>query len=96
MSGSSFMAHWYLHAANLVLIAMICLLAARLVLSLAMGSGGVLMRALAAATAPVAVAVGAITPRIVPFPLVLVFAIAWLAALRISLSMVALAMGVRL
>lgn len=96
MSGSSFMAHWYLHGANLVLIALICLLAARLVLSLAMGSDNVVMRALATATAPVAVVVGAITPRIVPFPLVLLFAIAWLMALRVSLSMMALAMGVRL
>lgn len=96
MSASSFLTHWYLHGANLVLVAFICLLALRLVLSLAIGADNVIMRALAAATAPVAAVVGAITPRIVPMPGVLLFAIGWLVAFRISLSMVALAMGVRL
>ena len=96
MSGSSFLTHWYLHGANLVLMTLICLLAVRLVLSLAIGANNFVMRGLAAITAPVAVVVGAITPRIVPFPVVLLFAIGWLVAFRISLSMMALAMGVRL
>jgi hypothetical protein len=96
MSGSSFLTHWYLHGANLVLMTLICLLAVRLVLSLAIGANNLVMRGLAAITAPVAVVVGAITPRIVPFPVVLLFAIGWLVAFRISLSMMALAMGVRL
>jgi hypothetical protein len=49
------------------------------------------MRVLAAITNPVVKAVGAITPRVVPSALVVVFAIMWLLSARILLHQVFLA-----
>jgi len=96
MSGMpSFFDHWYFRVPDLVLAALVYLLLARLVLSLILDRANVAMRTLAAVTGPVVTAVGAITPRIVPPALVLLFAIVWLLAARIVLFQVAMAIGMR-
>ena len=88
--------YWYLQLPNLILLAMIVLLLARLVLSLVLDGGGAVMRLVGAITSPVVATVGAVTPRIVPAAGVIVCAIIWLAAVRTVVIMVALGMGVRL
>jgi hypothetical protein len=98
MPGSGFLAHWYFHGPDLILAALIWLLVARLVLSLAFGAGhpNALLRLVRAVTDPVVTAVGAITPRVVPATLVIIFAVAWLLAARIALFFAVSAAGVRL
>jgi len=83
--------YWYFHGPSLLLAALIYLLLARLVLSLLLGGENLVMRALAAITDPVVKAVGAITPRVVPSALVVVFAIMWLLSARILLHQAFLA-----
>ncbi len=86
---------WYLHGPNLLILAMICILFVQLLLSLAAG-GSAVTRAISLVTRPVTVAVGFITPRIVPPAGVIVLSIAWLMVVRVALSMAALAKGVSL
>jgi hypothetical protein len=98
MPSASFLTHWYYHVPDLILAASIWLLVARLVLSLALGAGHAnpLLRLVRAVTGPLVTAVGAITPRLVPAGLVIVFAMAWLLAARIALFVAVSATGVRL
>lgn len=96
MPNSSLFTNWYLHLPSLLLAAFIYLLIVRLVLSLLLGEGNVVMRALAAITNPVVATVGAITPRVVPPAGVVIFAIAWLFAARVAVLWVAMVRGVRL
>jgi YggT family protein len=96
MPGASLFAPWYYHMPNLILAALIWLLIGRLVLSLLLGRGNAVVRLLEAVTGPVLEAVGAITPRLVPTGLVVVFAIAWLLAARVALFVAVSATGVRL
>jgi hypothetical protein len=96
MPGASLFAPWYYHVPNLILAALIWLLIGRLVLSLLLGRGSAVVRLLEAVTSPVFKAVGAITPRLVPAGLVVVFAIAWLLAARVALFVAVSATGVRL
>ena len=93
-----FLAHWYYHVPNLILAALIWLLVGRLILSLVVRRGGGRsgIRLLDAVTDPLVKAVGAVTPRLVPAGLVIVFAIAWLLAARIGLFFAVSATGVRL
>jgi len=86
---------WYLHGLNLLILALICLLILRLVLSVVAGRSGV-ARLVAAVTRPVTAAVGFITPGIVPPSGVVALSVAWLIALRAALFMAALAKGVQL
>ena len=86
---------WYLHGPNLLILAMICILFVQLLLSLAAG-GSAVTRAISLVTRPVTVAVGFITPRIVPPAGVIVLSIVWLMVVRVALSMAALAKGVSL
>jgi hypothetical protein len=85
MLDANFLTYWYLHLPSLVLAVLIYLLLGRLVLSLFLGSERGAMRVLAAVTDPVVRTVGAVTPRVVPSSLVIVFAIVWLLSLRILL-----------
>jgi hypothetical protein len=96
MPGASLFAPWYYHVPNLILAALIWLLIARLALSVLLGRGNLVVRLLEAVTGPALTAVGAITPRLVPARLVIVFAIAWLLAARIALFVAVSATGVRL
>jgi hypothetical protein len=86
---------WYLHGPNLLIVTMICILFVQLLLSLT-ASGSTVTRVVSAVTKPVTAVVGAITPRIVPPPGVIVLSIAWLMVVRVALSMAALARGVSL
>lgn len=85
MPSSSLFAYWYLHLPSLLLAALIYLLIGRLVLSLFLRAENAAMRVLAVVTDPVVKTVGAITPRVVPSGLVIVFAIMWLLSARILL-----------
>jgi hypothetical protein len=58
--------------------------------------GRLAVRTLNRITDPVLAGVGAITPRIVPLPLVIVIAVVWLAALRLALFIAVTAKGIRL
>jgi hypothetical protein len=85
MLDESFFTYWYLNLPSLVLAVFIYLLIGRLGLSLLLRPERPVMRALAVVTDPVVRTVGAITPRAVPSPLVIVFAIMWLLSARIVL-----------
>jgi uncharacterized protein YggT (Ycf19 family) len=85
MPDANFFAYWYLYLPSLVLAVFVYLLLARLVLSPFLHAENVTMRLLAAVTDPVLKPVGAITPHVVPFPLVIVSAIVWLSSARILL-----------
>jgi uncharacterized protein YggT (Ycf19 family) len=73
------------------LAALVYLLVVRLILGPLVSADTPLMRVLAAITNPVMKAVGAITPRMVPTALVIVFAIMWLLSARILLHQAFLA-----
>jgi hypothetical protein len=96
MQSASLVTYWYLHLPSLLLAALILLLLGRLVLTPVLGAGNVIVWLLALVTKPVVTPVGAITPRIVPPAGVLLLSMVWLAALRMAVFWVALAMGVRL
>jgi YggT family protein len=95
---ASFLAHWYYHVPDVMLAMLMYLLIARLVLSLILRADGdrLAVRALNRITDPVLAGVGAITPRVVPRPLVIAFAVIWLAALRLALFIAVTAQGIRL
>jgi hypothetical protein len=89
--------YWYVAAVGLLLAALSYLLIARLVIDLLFPSptGNLPFRIVRQVSDPVVRVVGAITPLIVPGPLVTACAIAWVFALRISVVQVlaAMAMG---
>jgi YggT family protein len=91
----SFFAHWYFHIPNLILAALIYTLIGRYILSLFLSNDKVIMRVFSSVTDPVVRAVGAITPRIVPHGVLLLFAIVWLFAARIALFLGLALMGFR-
>jgi hypothetical protein len=95
---ANFVAHWYYHVPDLILLALICLLFVRLVLVLIrLGESRVLpVRILDRVTGPVLKLVGAVTPRAVPPAFVIVFAVVWLVALRLALFFAVTARGIRL
>jgi uncharacterized membrane protein len=88
---------WYVEGPSLVLAVLSYVLIVRLVLDLTFGALGnnVVVRALRWLTDPVVRAVGMITPRVVPRPLVTGCAVLWIFALRITLVQVAAAMAMR-
>lgn len=91
MSASdSFFTYWYFHLPNLVLAAVMYTLVGRLLLSMFFepGSSAVIWRVFTQITDPFVRLVGAVTPRIVPPPLVVVFTIVWCLALRMALLVV--------
>jgi hypothetical protein len=85
MPSASTLSYWYLHLPSLLLAALIYLLLGRLILAPFLPADNPIMRVLAAATNPIVRTVGAITPRVVPSPLVVLFAIMWLLSARILL-----------
>jgi uncharacterized protein YggT (Ycf19 family) len=98
ISSARFLAHWYYHVPDLIITVLIYLLFARLALALIRRADGdgVIVRALNRVTDPVLAGVGAITPRVVPLALVIVFAIAWLVTARLALFIAMTARGIRL
>jgi uncharacterized protein YggT (Ycf19 family) len=93
----SFITHWYFHVPNLIMVALIYALIGRCILSLIFGldSDRVVVRVFNRVTDPVVSAVGAITPRIVPTGLLIVFAVVWLFVARVALFFGLAVMGVR-
>jgi uncharacterized protein YggT (Ycf19 family) len=93
----SLFAYWYFHIPNLVLAAAIYTLIGRYILSIffAPDSDKVIWRVFKTVSDPVVSPVRAITPRIVPDGLVVVFAIAWLFAARMVLLLTVFAAGAR-
>jgi YggT family protein len=96
ISGARFL--YYYHIPDLVLAVLIYLLIARLALAPIWRTHGdsLLLRALGRLTGPVVAGVAAITPRVVPLPLVIVFALVWLVTLRLALFIAVTARGIRL
>jgi YggT family protein len=96
-ASDSFVAHWYFHLPNMLLAAVFYTLIGRAILAMLfrLSSDRVLMRAFARVTDPVLHAVAAVTPRVVPPGLVLVFALVWLLLLRMVLFITAVAFGMR-
>lgn len=98
MSASdSFITHWYFHLPNMLMAAAIYTLIGRAILAMVFGpnSDRVIMRSFRRLTDPILDAVAAITPRIVPRGLLVVFAIAWLLALRMAWFLTLVALGMR-
>jgi hypothetical protein len=96
MRNASPLVYWSLQIPHIILGVLIILLLARLLLAAMRANGNILARFLAAITSPVTVAVGAITPRMIPPAGVFACAIVWLLAVRVILTMVAGAFGMRL
>ena len=94
----NFLAYWYYHIPDLILAALILLLLARLILALIWraDSDKLMVRVLERVTDPVLKGVAAITPRVVPQGLVIVFAVVWLVTARLALFIAVTARGVRL
>jgi hypothetical protein len=90
------MTNWYYHLADMLLAALSYLLLARLLLAAFSAAQNGLVRAVAVATGPILTAVAAITPRMVPAPLLVLGALAWLYAARVLLRAGLAAAGVRL
>jgi hypothetical protein len=91
MPSASFLSYWYLQLPSLLLAVFIYLLLVRLVVEPVLRTDSAVVRVLAAMTNPVVKTVRAITPRVVPSALVVVFAIMWLLSLRVLLHQVFLA-----
>jgi len=90
------MTHWFYHLVDLLLAALCYLVIVRLLLSPLPTANNAMVRAVRALTQPLLVAVGAITPRMVPSPLLLLGALTWLYAARVVLRAGIAATGVRL
>jgi YggT family protein len=82
--GQSLWVHWYFHVPNYLLAALTYTLIGRFILSLVLDSDTVIVRVFSQITNPVLKAVAAITPKIVPAGLIIIFAIVWLFVLRIA------------
>jgi hypothetical protein len=82
-------ARWYLVASDTVVLALIYLLVAYAILSLALRDDNILMRLLRAVTSPVRVPIAVVTPRVVPRAVVAIYVIAYLYVIRIALFVAA-------
>jgi hypothetical protein len=95
---TSFSANWHFQLPNLTLVAMIYLLVLRGLAMLLLGSARThtLVHALNRITDPVIDSIAVITPRAVPWGLVVVFAIVWLSVARALLYFGFSAAGLRI
>jgi uncharacterized protein YggT (Ycf19 family) len=91
----AWLAAWPVQALNILLAAMAYALVARLLLSGIVSNGAWPARLLSSITNPILRPVAAVTPRVVPPPLVIVFAVAWLFAARLLLAFGATIAGLR-
>jgi hypothetical protein len=90
------MATWYYHVPDMLLAALSYLLLARLLLTPFPTAEHAVGRGLRGLTHPLVAAVGAVTPRMVPLPLLLLATLAWLYAARVLLRVAVAATGLRL
>lgn len=93
----NFIAYWYFHLPNMILAAAIYTLIGRYLLMMFFRGkeDRTIIRVFASITDPILKGVAAITPRIVPSGLILVFAIVWLMALRMALFVGLAAFGLQ-
>ncbi len=93
----SFLTYWYFHIPNLLMAALIYTLIGRYLLTLFFRRNPdvVILKVFAGVTDPVLKAVRWITPAVVPNGLVMVFAIAWLMALRLFWFLTCVAAGMK-
>jgi len=93
----AFFAQWQLQVPRLLLVLVTYLLIARLVLELLFGAQSNLkiVRGLCRLTNPVVRAVGAITPRVVPQPMLTLCAVVWVLAARMALVQLSAALLMR-
>ena len=93
----SLLAQWYFHVPNLIMAALIYLLAGRAVLELVFAGRYAerLVAILRRLTAPLVRMAGAVTPAAVPSVLVILAAIFWLIAARMFWFMICTALGMR-
>ena len=91
----NFLNFWYFHIPNLALSALIYTLIGRYLLQLFFkaDSQAVILKVFKSVTDPVLRLVRAISPGVVPHGLLIVFAIAWLMALRIVWFLTCVAAG---
>lgn len=86
---AALMQHWYFHVPNLILAALMYLMATYFVLMLAFGwsmqAQGAFLRVFHVVVDPILRSVRFLTPRIVPNGLIPVLSVVWLAALRLLL-----------
>ena len=82
-------ARWYLAASDTVVVALMCVLAAYALLSLALRDDNILMRVLRAVTSPVRAPVAVVTPRLLPRAMVAIYTIGCLYVIRIALFVAA-------
>jgi hypothetical protein len=82
-------ARWYLAASDTVVLALMCLLAAYALLSLALRDDTIVMRVLRAVTSPVRAPVAVVTPRLLPRAVVAIYTISVLYVVRIALFIAA-------
>ena len=82
-------ARWYLAASDTVVVALICLLAAYALLSLALRDDTIVMRVLRTVTSPVRVPVAVVTPKLLPRAVVAIYTIGILYVVRIALFVAA-------
>jgi len=94
-SSENFFTYWYFHIPNLVLAALIYTLCGRYILSLLFRKNpdAVILRVFQSVTDPVLKGVRVITPAVVPNGVVMVFAIAWLMAVRMFWFLTCVAAG---
>ena len=88
-STTALLQHWYFHVPNLILAALMYLMATYFVLMLAFGwtqhAQGAFLRVFHGIVNPVLRTARLLTPRIVPNGIIPVLAVVWLAALRVLL-----------
>lgn len=93
----SFLTYWYFHIPNLAMAALIYTLIGRYLLGLlfARKPDVVILKVFASVTDPIVKVVRVLTPAIVPNGLVIVFAVAWLMALRLFWFLTCVAAGMK-
>ncbi len=97
-ASESFAIYWWYHIPNLMLAALIYTVVGRYLLELlfAKKQDAVILKVFRAVTDPVVNLVQAITPRVVPRGLVVVFTVFWLMSVRLFWFLTAVAYGMRL
>lgn len=90
MHGNPLIDYWYFHLPNYVLAILMYMLLGRLMLSFFFPptADNVIWRAFVRITDPAVQAVGIITPRAVPLPVLLVFSAIWVLFIRHALKTV--------
>ena len=95
MSGNPLFTDWFFQLPNYLLAVLMYMLLGRLVLSFFFqaDSANVIWRSFVRVTDPVVAAVGVITPRITPLPVIVLFGAIWMLVLRFVYLTFLLKMG---